>query len=75
MEMKQTYFDYKTMVNPNSMKRLIYFIHNLEEKLSSVKIIHDKLHELMSIVTKTHETIVEELTIIKTVLNETEDEE
>jgi hypothetical protein len=69
MEVNQMYLDYKTMVNSNSVKRLIHFIHNLEEKLSSVKTIHEKLHELMSIVSKTHETIIEELTIIKTVLN------
>ena len=73
--MKQMNFDYKSMVHQNSIKRLVSFVHNLEEKLLSVKTIHDKLHELMSIVSKTHETIVDELTIIKTVLNEQEDYE
>ncbi|CAF3547900.1 unnamed protein product [Rotaria socialis] len=71
MEMKQVSLDYKSMLNPNSIKRLIYFVHNLEEKLSSIKLIHDKLHELIAVVSKTHEAIIDELTNIKTVLNET----
>ncbi|CAF0924570.1 unnamed protein product [Rotaria sp. Silwood1] len=71
MDVKQIHLgNNKSMLNYNSIKRLIHFVHNLEEKLSSVKIIHEKLHELMSIVSKTHDNIVEELTTIKTVLNE-----
>ncbi|CAM4896520.1 unnamed protein product [Rotaria socialis] len=71
MEMKQVYLDYQSMLIANSIKRLIYFVHNLEEKLSSIKLIHDKLHELIAVVSKTHEAIIDELTNIKTVLNET----
>ena len=67
--MKQLCLDNNSMVHHGSIKRLIYFVHNLEEKLSSVKRIHDKLYELMSNVAKTHETIVDELASIKTVLN------
>ncbi len=52
------------------MKDLISFVHNLEEKLSSIKTIHEKLNELMNIVSTTHETILEELTTIKIVLNQ-----
>ena len=66
--MKQLCLDNNSMVHHGSIKRLIYFVHNLEEKLSSVKRIHDKLYELMSNVAKTHETIVDELASIKTVL-------
>jgi uncharacterized protein YqgV (UPF0045/DUF77 family) len=65
----------KFSLNYNSIKRLIDFVNNLEQKLSSVKTIHEKLNELMSIVTKTHETIVEELTTIKNVLNEQKQDE
>ena len=65
----------KSTVYHNSIKHLIQFIHNLEEKLSSIKTIHDKLHELISVVSKTHETIVDELTRMKTVLNEVTNEE
>ncbi len=67
MDMKQ---NEKFMLNPISIKHLIFFVHNLEEKLSSVKTIHEKLHELINIVSKTHENIIEELTTIKTVLNQ-----
>lgn len=59
--------------NPKSilkMKDFISFVHNLEEKLSSIKTIHEKLNELMNIVSTTHETILEELTTIKIVLNQ-----
>jgi len=56
--------------NSNSIKRLISFVNNLEEKLLSVKIIHDKLNELLNIVSKTHENIIEELITIKNVLNQ-----
>ncbi|CAF1071258.1 unnamed protein product [Rotaria sordida] len=71
MDVKQNHLgNNKSMSNYSSIKRLIHFVHNLEEKLSSVKTIHEKLHELMSIVSITHDNIVEELTTIKTVLNE-----
>ena len=60
----------KSMLSYSSIKRLIDFVHNLEEKLSSVKTIHDKLNELVLVVSKTHENIFEELTTIKTVLNQ-----
>ncbi|CAF2972931.1 unnamed protein product [Rotaria sp. Silwood2] len=72
MDVKQIHLgnNNKSMLNYSSIKRLIHFVHNLEEKLSSVKTVHEKLHELMSIVSKTHDNIVEELTTIKTVLNE-----
>ncbi|CAF0764878.1 unnamed protein product [Rotaria sordida] len=59
------------MVNNNSIKRLIYFVNNFEEKLSSIKLINDKLYELMSIVSKTHEDIIQELSFVKTILNQT----
>ncbi|CAF4060846.1 unnamed protein product [Adineta steineri] len=58
------------MVNENTIKRLVSFINNLEEKLTSVQSIHDKLQELMTIVSTTHENIVDELSNIKNVLNE-----
>ncbi len=63
------------MVDHNLIKHLFFFVDNLEEKLSSVKIVHEKLDELMSIVSKTHETILDDLTIIKKVLNQTNIEE
>jgi molecular chaperone GrpE (heat shock protein) len=58
------------MVNQNSTKRLISFVDNLEEKLLSVNKIHDQLYQLMSIVSSTHQTILEDLTRIKGILNE-----
>ncbi|CAF3651988.1 unnamed protein product [Rotaria socialis] len=71
MDVKQMHLgNNKSMLNYSSIKRLIHFVHNLEEKLSSVKTIHEKLHELMSVVSKTHDNIVEELSTIKTVLND-----
>lgn len=77
MDVKQTYLGTNklSMINYDTIKRLMHFVHNLEEKLSSVKTIHEKLHELISVVSKTHDTIVEELTTIKTVLNEVANEQ
>ncbi len=60
----------KSMINSNSIKRLILFVNNLEDKLSLVKTTHDKLNELIIIVSKTHENILEELTNIKNILNQ-----
>lgn len=70
MEMKQICFDYKSMVYQNSIKRLIHFVNNLEEKLTSVKLVNEKLNDLVSIVSKAHDNMYDELTTIKTVLNE-----
>lgn len=71
MDVKQTHLgSNKPMLNHSSIKRLMHFIHNLETKLSSVKTIHEKLQELISVVSKTHDNIVEELSTIKSVLNE-----
>ncbi|UJR34313.1 hypothetical protein I4U23_021716 [Adineta vaga] len=58
------------MVNENTIKRLISFVHNLEEKLISVKSIHDNLQELMIIVSKTHENINDDLQNMKKLLNQ-----
>lgn len=71
MEMKQINLDSKSMINDNSIKRLINFVHHLEEKLLSVKIVHDRLDQLMTIVSKTHESILQDLNNIKTFLNQT----
>jgi len=68
MDLKQIHFGNSKSIL--KMKDFISFIHNLEEKLSSVKIIHGKLNELMSMVSTTHETIIQELTTIKIVLNQ-----
>ncbi|CAF0845747.1 unnamed protein product [Adineta steineri] len=72
MDMKQNHHGINSTVilDGNSIHRLIQFVHNLEEKLLSVKTTHEQLHELMTVVSKTHETIVDELTTIKMVLNE-----
>lgn len=70
METKQISNDYKPTTDQNSLKRLTYIVRSLEAKLTSVKLVHDKLHELISVVSKTHENIVDELSNIKTVLNE-----
>ena len=70
-EMKQINFDSKSMRNENSMKRLIQFVHHLEEKLLSVKIVHDRLDQLITIVSKTHENILQDLSNIKAFLNQT----
>ncbi|CAF1232614.1 unnamed protein product, partial [Didymodactylos carnosus] len=43
-----------------------------KQKLSSVNNINEKLHELISSVTQTHQTITQELKIIKNVLNDPE---
>jgi acetolactate synthase small subunit len=66
---------HQSISNRSSIQRLIEFVHNLEEKLSSVKKTHDQLHELISVVSKTHETILEELATIKIELNKKQDEE
>jgi acetolactate synthase small subunit len=66
---------HKSILDHSSIQRLIEFVYNLEEKLSSVKKTHDQLHELISVVSKTHETILEELATIKIVLNKKQDEE
>ncbi|CAF1250966.1 unnamed protein product [Rotaria sp. Silwood1] len=71
MDMQQICLDNKTMVNHNSIKRVISIVNNLEEKLSSIKLINDKLHELMSIVSKTHQAIIDDLVTVKTFLNQT----
>ena len=68
-------FHQKSTLDHSSIQRLIQFVHNLEEKLSSVKTTHEQLQELMSVVSKTHETIVEELATIKTVLNEKQNQD
>lgn len=59
------------MVDENSINTLISFVHNLEDKLISVKIVHEKLYEFMSIVSKTHQTILDDLKNIKNILNQT----
>jgi transcription initiation factor IIE alpha subunit len=70
MEMKQINLNSKSTINDKSIKRLIDIVHHLEEKLLSVKITNDRLNELMSIVSKTHENILQDLTNIKIFLNE-----
>ena len=40
----------KSMLPFDSLKRLIDFVQNVEEKLSSVKSIHEKLNELIFMV-------------------------
>jgi hypothetical protein len=71
MEVKQIDFDNNRMINENSIKHLIFFVHNLEEKLLSVETIHDKLFQLMAIVSKTHQIIIKDLINVKTILNPT----
>jgi hypothetical protein len=65
----------KLTIDHNLIKRLLFFVHNLEEKLSTVKTVHEKLYKLLSIVSNTHQTILEELITIKTVVNEINVEE
>ena len=55
----------------NLKKRLIIFVNNLEEKLLSVKNIHDQLNQLMFTLSKTHQNIFEDLNNIKNILNQT----
>jgi hypothetical protein len=71
MEVKQIDFDNNRMINENSIKHLIFFVHNLEEKLLSVETIHDKLFQLMAIVSKTHQIIIKDLINVKAILNPT----
>lgn len=68
MDVKQIDFS-----NKNSIKQLITFVHNIEQKLSSLKTIHEKLFDFISIVSKTHENILQELNIIKFILNQEKD--
>jgi transcriptional accessory protein Tex/SPT6 len=74
MDIKQmdfeTNFNKKLPIDHNLVKRLLFFVHNLEEKLLSVKTVHEKLYKLLSIVANTHQNILEELITIKTVVNE-----
>ena len=54
----------------STIQRLISFVDNLEQKLSSVKTIHDKLNDLVSVVTQTHQTVLDELNLMKNILNQ-----
>ncbi len=38
MEVKQSDFDYKTMIDHNSIKPFIFFVNNLQQKLSSINL-------------------------------------
>jgi len=58
------------MINQNTIQTLLYFVQNLEQKLSSVIIIHDKLQQLMTTVSTTHQTILDELSNVKTIINQ-----
>ncbi|CAF1676871.1 unnamed protein product, partial [Adineta ricciae] len=48
----------ETTLDPSSIQRLIHFVHNLEQKLLTVRSTHEQLQQLMSIATKTHENIL-----------------
>jgi hypothetical protein len=54
----------------NEKSLLIYLVENIEEKFSSIKLVHEKLFELINILSQTHENIFEELIQIKTILNQ-----
>ena len=58
------------MGNEESIRRLIDFVHQLEEKLLSVKIVHERLDQLMTVVSKTHQSIMKDLSNIKAFLNQ-----
>ncbi len=58
------------MINQNTIQRLMSFVQNLEQKLSSVTTINDKLQQLMTTVSTTHQTILEELSNVKTIINQ-----
>jgi flagellar hook-associated protein FlgK len=58
------------MINQNTIQRLMSFVQNLEQKLSSVTTLNDKLQQLMTTVSRTHQTILEELSNVKTIINQ-----
>jgi len=69
--MKQIDFDNNKIIDENLIKRFIFFVHNVEEKLLSIKTIYDKLYQLMETVSITHQIILQDLINIKMILNET----
>ncbi len=60
----------KEMDIQNEKSILTNFVKNLEEKLSSVKLIHEQLFQLINLLSKTNQNILEDLTNIKQILNQ-----
>lgn len=54
----------------NIVQRLTKIFHDLEEKLVSMKTIHENLFQLMNLVSNTHENILQNLNYVQMLLNQ-----
>lgn len=59
-------------IDEDQFHRLQSFISTVEEKLFSMKTFYDKFYELIGVVSQTHGTIFEELSTMKSILNQNE---
>ena len=63
-------YNQKISLEKNSLKVLLKYLHQFEEKLISIETIHQNLLDLLTMISQTHKTIFDQFQIVRNILNQ-----